>query len=342
MADHQEMGIGVVGAGLIVQNAHLPAYRSAGYRVEAITDQNVELAAQVAATWGLRHARTVDELVADPNVTVIDIAITPEGQNSAARKAFVAGKHVLAQKPLASTLEAARSLVEAAKQAGVVLAVNQQQRWAPAFRAFSAALDDGFLGDPITLSYRVDIAGEYSPEHWLSQLPRFMATYGTIHYIDSARALFGEPEFVTARLLSSPGQVSAGETFINAWIEWASGVRMIVFERYTNAAVPEPSVIRLDGTRGSVRARLGVYDDYPRPIPDVVERSAHDDGEWENVSDGSTWLPDAFAGPMGSLLDAVLFGGEPETSGLDNLKTLEVVEALYRSDSERRTVRIAP
>ena len=275
-------------------------------------------------------------------MNVVDIAITPEGQDAVARKAFAAGKHVLAQKPLASTLDAARSLVEAAEQAGVLLAVNQQQRWSPAVRAFRAALDDGFLGDPITLSYRVDIAGEYAPEHWLSQLPRFMATYGTIHYIDSARALFGEPEFVTARLLSSAGQVSAGETFINAWIEWASGVRMIVFERYTNAAAPEPSMIRLDGTRGSVRARLGVYDDYPKPIPDVVERSAHDGREWKDVSDGSTWLPDAFAGPMGSLLDAVRLGGEPVTSGADNLKTLAVVEALYRSDAERRTVRIEP
>lgn len=334
------LGIGVVGAGLITQNAHLPAYRDAGFKVVAITDQDADLAARVAAEWGIGHARTVDDLIAIEGVDVVDIAITPEGQREVALQAFDARKHVLAQKPMANSVEAGRILVEAAERAGVQFAVNQQQRWSPFTRAFRQAIDEGFLGQPVTLSYRVDIAGEYPPGHWLSKLERFMATYGTIHYIDSARALFGEPEYVTARLLSSPGQVSAGETFINAWIEWKSGVRMIVFERYTNMSAPEPSMIRLDGTRGSVRARLGVYDNYPNPVPDIVERSSIEAPEWQDISDGSTWLPDAFAGPMGSLLDAIMSRGTPETSASDNLKTLKVVEALYRSDAERRTVRM--
>ncbi len=335
-----DLGIGIVGAGLIVQNAHLPAYRNAGLRVIGITDANEGLARDIAREWGIRAFASVDDLLADPAVQVVDIAITPEAQGVVARQAFAAGKPVLAQKPLASDLRAARALVDDAERAGVPLAVNQQLRWSPAVRAFKDAIRDGFLGDPVTLQYHVDIPGEYAPDHWLSHLPRFMASYGTIHYIDSARHLFGEPSRVTARLLRDPEQVSAGETFINAWIEWESGPRLIVFERYTNRAPSEPSWIRLDGTRGAVRAHLGIYDDYPRAIPDVIERTSFDDPRWVDVSDGTTWLPDAFAGPMTGLIEAVASGSLPPTDGRDNLRTLRIVDALYRSDAEGRTIEL--
>jgi predicted dehydrogenase len=50
------------------------------------------------------------------------------------------------------------------------------------------------------------------------------------------------------------------------------------------------------------------------------------------------WIPDAFIGPIASLMEAIQTGGEPLTSGADNLKTLQVVHAAYRSAAEHRAV----
>jgi predicted dehydrogenase len=52
------------------------------------------------------------------------------------------------------------------------------------------------------------------------------------------------------------------------------------------------------------------------------------------------WFPDAFRGTMGQLLDSIANGTEPEISGRDNLRTMALIEAGYRSLEERRLVRI--
>jgi predicted dehydrogenase len=59
---------------------------------------------------------------------------------------------------------------------------------------------------------------------------------------------------------------------------------------------------------------------------------------WTTVEIVGQWFPDAFRGPMGSLIEAIRNGGLPETNGRDNLKTLALVHACYRSAEEHRVV----
>ena len=65
--------------------------------------------------------------------------------------------------------------------------------------------------------------------------------------------------------------------------------------------------------------------------PAALERTGRVCDGWLPYPVTTRWLPDAVAGPMGSLLAAVAEGGEPETSGADNLGTLALLHALYRS-----------
>ena len=60
---------------------------------------------------------------------------------------------------------------------------------------------------------------------------------------------------------------------------------------------------------------------------------------WFSASLVTMWIPDAFVGPMASLMRSIENGSEPETSGRDNLRTLQVVFAEYRSMAEKRAVR---
>lgn len=334
----ERVGIGIVGAGMIVEHAHLPAYRSAGLTVCGVFDQDHARASRLAAEFGVQAYRSLDELVEDEGVHIVDCAVTPDAQENLVPQFLDAGKHVLCQKPLADSLEGARNLVERAHESGLKLAVNQQMRWEPTIQEMKRRLIDGRIGEPVLLSYRLNFMGEYPGPHWLNDLDRLFVRFGTIHYIDSARYLFGEPSRVTARLLRDKVQHAAGETFINAWIEWPNGATMVAFERYTCKTGDIECDIRLEGTRGAVTGRLGLYLDYPAPHADVIEAVQYGDPEWTLVSDTETWLPGAFAKPMLSLIDAIQTNGEPATSGRDNLRTLRIVEALYESDRLGRTV----
>jgi predicted dehydrogenase len=336
-SDAPPLGIGVIGAGLIVSNAHLPAYRKAGFDVRTIYDVDRARASSVADTWGLDVCDSLDELLARDDIDVVDIAVTPTAQQSIAKIVLESGRHVLAQKPLAHSLAEADALVQTAAASNRHLAVNQQMRWSPTVAAMKAAIGDGTIGEPVLLSYRLNIAGEYPPDHWLSQETRYMASFGTIHYVDSARFLFGEPEKVTARLLTDPIQNATGETFINSWLEWPNGAVCIGFERYTTRAGDEPVFMRLEGTAGAVEGTLGLYLDYPDGAPDHVKRLGYG-GSWEIVDEESRWLPDAFSGPMLGLMNAILTDTDPPTSAADNLGTLRIVEALYRSDRDGRSI----
>jgi predicted dehydrogenase len=84
--------------------------------------------------------------------------------------------------------------------------------------------------------------------------------------------------------------------------------------------------------------------DYPRGRPDTLElwsRVLPTDG-WLPYPVTRRWVPDAFLGPVGSLLRAMRDGGEPESSARDNLRTLRLVEALYRSGETGQVISIEP
>ena len=121
----RDFGIGIVGAGGIVNYAHLPAYRQAGFRVVGITDLDLHRANETAKAHGIsRIYRNLEELLADPEIAIVDVAVFPQEQLRIVRQAAAAGKHMLCQKPLAYSYGEAVQAVEAARVARVKLAVN--------------------------------------------------------------------------------------------------------------------------------------------------------------------------------------------------------------------------
>src|SRR5262245_49027847 len=111
----RRLGIGVVGSGNIVENAHLPSYLAAGFRVAAITSRTEANARRVAKARGIERVHpSVEALIQDPDVDIIDVALPPDLQPPVVTQAIRAGKHVLAQKPLATTYRDAAAMIEAA------------------------------------------------------------------------------------------------------------------------------------------------------------------------------------------------------------------------------------
>jgi predicted dehydrogenase len=277
MAAPVPRGIGIVGAGTIVEHGHLPAYRRYRLPVRWVYDANEERAARLAQSYpGAHTARNLEELLADPQTEIIDIAVTPSAQLEVAREAARRGKHILCQKPLAPSLAEAVALVDECAALPGVRAVNQQMRWEPITAEAKARLAAGELGEPAAVIIRTNLNADFTREHWLANETRLMALYGAIHFLDSARFLFGEPTRVTAHLRRDPLQVARGEMWINAWLEWEGGPMLSVFERYTNWSGDQEATMRVEGTLATVRGRFGIWDAYPEPSPGTVEFKRHD------------------------------------------------------------------
>lgn len=335
-----DYGMAIVGCGGIVNYGHLPAYKAHGFRVVGCYDINREAATRTASAHGVpRVYPTLADLLLDSDVGIVDIAVLPWVQRDIVRQVAPSRKHLLCQKPLSDTYAGAVEIVRLARAAGVKLAVNQQLRWSPLIRALRILLHHRYLGEILDVQLRVSIATPWEMWPWLDRQPRLEVLFHSIHYVDSLRSLFGDPAFVTSHHTRHPTQQARGETkTITVW-DYPSGLQILIAVCHYDWSPEIYSVLRVLGTEGLFEGTVGTNYDYPRGRNDTARFvSASDPSRNFDVTLPGRWIPDAFYGPMASLMAAIQTGGEAATSGEDNLATLRAVEAAYRSATERRAV----
>jgi predicted dehydrogenase len=334
-------GIAIVGAGGIINYAHVPAYKNAGFRVVGITDRNREAAEKTAQQHGIAKVyANVDELLADREVEVVDVAIYPGGQLEIVEKVAAARRHLLCQKPFSDEYGKAVRSVELAEAARVKIAVNQQMRWDAGIRCARILIDDGWLGTPTYAAIQVHCMTNWSLWPWIYQGKQLEVMFHSIHYIDSLRFLLGDPQWVFTSGRRAPHETTSAETkTLTVW-EYGSGLQVLIDACHSTWQDDPFATFRLEGTEGVIKGTIGLMYNYPTGRPDTLEfMSKRNTGYWFSARLDSMWIPDAFVGPMASLMCAIEDGSEPETSGRDNLRTLQIVFAEYRSMAEKRAVR---
>src|SRR5262249_7644688 len=148
---------------------------------------------------------SVEDLVADPAVDVIDIAVPPREQPGVIDRVLCHPRLVrgiLAQKPLAMSLAEARRLVERCAHLGVVLQVNQNMRYDHSVRACKTLLERGLLGEPVLATIEMRAIPHWMP--W-AQGGRSLSTFVmSIHHLDTFRYWLGQPERVLASARPDP------------------------------------------------------------------------------------------------------------------------------------------
>ena len=170
---HHHKKVGVIGAGGIVQGAHLPAYQKAGLPIRAITDIDQTKAQALADEFGIPHVYpSAEALLADPEIEVVDIAVPASEQPALVLAALDAGKHVLAQKPLATTVEAALELAEKAEVSGLLVGVNQQLRCDEGMAAAFEMVQRGWLGELSGFSITVNLDTPWHLWDWAQSMER--------------------------------------------------------------------------------------------------------------------------------------------------------------------------
>lgn len=337
-------GVAVIGAGGIVEGAHLPAYARAGLPVIGITDLDAARAQRVADAFGVPHVyESVDALLADPAVEVVDIAVPAAAQPAIFRAAIAVGKHVLAQKPFALDPATAAELRDLADRAGVVAAVNQQMRYDEGIAAAHRMVERGWIGEVTGFSITVNLATPWELWEWAQPMERLEVMVHSIHYHDVVRWFLGEPVSVYAVGGRTPGQYPVGETRTVTTYRFDNGSIAVVHANHVNRGEDNSAEFRIDGVDGAIRGTIGLLYDYPDGRPDTLEvlsRSLPTDG-WVPYPVTQRWIPDAFIGTMGSVLEAIATGSTPLTTAADNVKTIELIDAIYRSMIENSVVHLS-
>jgi predicted dehydrogenase len=339
--------IGVLGAGFIVNECHLVAYRKAGFNPIAIAGRTRERVEAVAARH--RIARVYDRpeaLLDDRDIEVLDVAVPPMEQVSLIEAACARRKvrGILAQKPLGTDYAQAVRAVRACEGAGIVLAVNQNMRFDQSARAARTLLQTGGLGAPVIAT--IDMRGIPHWMPWQAKLGWVTLRIMSIHHLDCFRYWFGDPDRVYCSVREDPRTTFAHTDGIASYIlEYASGLRCIgIDDTWTGPAregCPADLRIewRIEGTEGLAIGDIGWCRD-PYTTPSTLRWARKGDTEFRRPHWSEAWFPDAFIGTMAQLLVALETGNEPEISGRDNLRTMALVDAAYRSAATHRAVEI--
>ncbi|MCA9289860.1 MAG: Gfo/Idh/MocA family oxidoreductase [Phycisphaerales bacterium] len=325
----------LIGAGGIVNDAHLPAYRDLGFAVSGIHDLDVDRARAAAARWAIPQVFHDLADAASASGVVFDLAVPP-GAIIDVLDALPSGAAVLIQKPMGESLVDATRILERCRAKRLVAAVNFQLRFSPMMLALRDLIDRGRLG-PRLLDVDVHVNVHMPWDRWpfLEALDRMEIALHTIHYVDTIRALLGEPRAAMARTVRHPDAPRLASSRTTAILDYGDDIRcaLSVNHHHDHGPRHECSTLRIEGDTGAAVVTMGVNLDYPRGRPDALE-VVTGDGDWESIPLEGQWFPDAFRGPMCNLQRVV--AGEDDTlwtSVEDAWHTMAVVEACYASDA---------
>lgn len=198
-----QVRIGIVGAGGIAQRHMEGLMALQPATITAVVDVHPERAAQLAQKAGATAYRALDDCL--DQVDLVYVLTPPSLHRSLAVAAMEAGKHVVVEKPLASTLEDGVAMVDAAQHTGVKLMTAFNMRFRLGFRRLKETLDSGKLGTPISMwSQRLGI-GVGMGENWRTTpgLLCGMSVESLSHDIDLVHWLLGDIVQVAAQVRES-------------------------------------------------------------------------------------------------------------------------------------------
>ena len=339
--------IGCIGAGMIMAECHLAAYAQARFPVVAIASRTKSKAEAVATRWGIPKVHdTPEALIADPSIEILDIAYPPDQQPGLIRAALKQPhiKGILAQKPLSLSLAEAIKLRDESAAAGKVLSVNQNMRYDQSMRVLKQILEGEELGEVVFA--QIDM---HAIPHWqdfLKGYDRLTLSNMSVHHLDVLRFLFGDPTEITTQARTDPRTSFAHKDGITVSIlRFPSGVLAVSLEdvwsgpRSDGYQNDQHINWRVDGTEGVAKGTIG----WPNGAASTLTYASRKTtgGAWVTPTWDSMWFPQAFIGVMEQLQHAVTTGTAPALTVADNVKTVALVEAGYKSIAEGRTVKLS-
>ena len=331
----------IIGAGGIVNEAHLPAYRIAGFNVQGIMDINEEKARHTADRFSIPSwFNNLDDLLrAAPPHAIFDVAV-PGSQTLPVLSALPDGAAVLMQKPMGESYAQAKAILSLSRQKKLRAAVNFQLRYAPYVLAAKDLIQKGLLGELNDIEVNVNVFTPWHLWDFLVASPRVEILYHSIHYIDLVRNLLGNPASVYAKTTRHPSMPQLASVRSNIIMDYGDLVAANILTNHCHIyGIPkQQSYIKIEGTRGAIKISFGALIDYPRGAADSFEYVLLEEGkepQWNQLQVEGSWFPHAFIGSMAQVMLAAEGSvAQPDNSMEDCIHTMACVEAAYLSSSQ--------
>lgn len=334
--------IGVLGCGKIAQVRHIPEY-AANENCELVAFYNPtkQRAEDMAAKYGGKAYDTAEELLANPEIDAVSICAANYAHADLTIKALKAGKHVLCEKPMATTPEDCDAMLKAQKDTGKRLMIDQNQRFAMAHQKAKELIDSGYIGRVVT--FRTTF-GHGGPETWAIKpgndtwfFDKKKAAMGAmadlgVHKTDAIRYMLGQDVVrTTARLATldkcgPDGELIGVDDNAICIYEMSGGAMGTMTASWTYYGAEDNTTI-FYGTKGIMR----IYDD---PAHSIVV--IHGDGTKESFDVDAIQTNDnqTASGAIDEFVNAIL---EERKSILDATDVIGSMKAVFASIESSNT-----
>jgi predicted dehydrogenase len=333
----------MIGCGFFAVN-HMHGWRDAdGAEIVVICDRNAERLQIIGDQFDIA-ARYSDarEMLETEKPDFVDIATTVASHRALVELAAELRIPVICQKPFASNLADAKAMVATCAKANVPLMVHENFRWQSAILKVKQVVMSGAIGKPFwgRVSFR-SAYDVFAAQPYLAEGERFIVEDLGIHALDVARFLLGDVKNVSARITRINPNIK-GDDVATIMLDHGAGLTSIVDCSYATQleteAFPE-TLIEIDGSGGSLRLAQGyqlsvtsntktTHTDVSPPLLPWASKP------WHNIQESVSIIQQHWVNCLRS-------GTAPDTSGLDNLQTLGLVQAVYESARLGETIQLA-
>lgn len=307
----------------------------------ALYNRTLKKAEKMARMFGIKHYYNDAEnlLKAHPETDFIDIITDVYTHPVFVELAARYKKNVVCQKPMAPSLELARKMVRDCRDNEVKYYVHENYRWQPQFRRIKQLLESGVIGKPFRCKTGFNTAYPlFDTQPFLAQLEQFALTDQGSHQFDVLRFFFGEPE----SLYCITQRVNAGirgEDVATTILKMKSGVtciQEISFSSLLEREVFPQTLMLIEGSEGSIRLDPDLVIKITTSEKTVTETVSLSKYWWQ--TERLTNEPPSIVACNKSILDDMLGRGSAETTGDDNLRTVELVFSGYESAKSNKVI----
>jgi predicted dehydrogenase len=340
------LNIGIIGCGKIAQVRHIPEYAgNKNCKLVGFYDRTLSRAQEMAQKYGGVAYGSYQELLENKDIDAVSICVANHLHAEITIAALRAGKHVLCEKPMATTISDCEAMVRTAEETGKKLLIGHNQRLTPAHKMAKRLIEEGLIGDIITFKTTF---GHSGPETWSinpgqdvwffdkkAAVIGAMADLG-IHKTDLIQFLTGETIVETTAKLVTLDKRNSDDNFIgvddNAFCiyKMKNGIVGIMTASWTYYG-PEDNSTILYGSKGIMR----IYDDPTYSIKVLLRSGEKINYELESIQTNDKQTK---SGVIDLFIDSILNDKETELSGKAALSAMRVVFASVESSETGKTI----
>ncbi|HLH73697.1 MAG TPA: bi-domain-containing oxidoreductase, partial [Chloroflexota bacterium] len=340
--------IGLIGCGEIALQTANAIQESAVARIAMAADVNEAIAADMGRRYNVPYTSDIDFLLDQSNVEAVLISVPHYLHAPLAIRAAERGKHVMVEKPMATSLADADRMIDACQRAGVKLSVVYCQRYLPYVQEAKRLIDAGILGT--ILGIQMNLTMDKPPSYFTSgftgrvhsdwRLSREKSgggilIFNLVHYLDIIRYLTGLEVCRVAAELDTLDSTAETEDTISVSLRYSNNaIGTIVGSSVVRGSTYQPR-IQLWGTDGQMI--LQEPDDFR--FYSLHQVSNRLPGHWHRFD------PVGFGGDRRAYVtrfaESVLADTRPEISGEDGRAIQAIVEGIYRAGQRQRTISLA-